>query len=136
MSILKVDSKNLPPQGSMEYSMGCCKPCGDAPCDDVQEGEFKFTGPNKIHMKCEPNAMNSVVNPILEAGTRGAYMFPRSYQILQDLGDGCYAPFNAVSADTPAQICCEGDFVIKYKWDNCLFDEPVFVESDPCCTCC
>lgn len=131
MSILRVDKKDKPPHGNPLYVGTCVKPCGKEPCEDVREGEYPFTGPKTIHLKCEDEQMD--VNAELEYGMFRKYQFSRTFTVYEDLGDGCFEPVTSVSKDSPAQLCCAKKYVIKYQWDNCLFDEPVFIESDPCC---
>ena len=133
MSILNVNKVDRPPNGNMNYALGCCLPCVEDTCEDIRCGEYPLTGPTKVHLKCEENFMNTAINPKLEQGNLGQFMMKRSFQIMEKIDDNCYEPVASVSEGNPAQLCCEKEYVIKYKWDNCLHKEPEFVETDACC---
>lgn len=127
MPLLKIDPRFIPPKGNAMYADTCCIPCDEPVCTDIRTGEFAFTAPNKVFMECEPEPCTTV-----EPGKAGRTFFPRTFRIVREVSACVYEPIASISKDTPAQICCEGDFVIKYEWDACCETEPRFVTAEPC----
>lgn len=114
----------------------CTQPCEDAPCHDIREGVFNFSGPKTVRSLCDSNnRCQPFDDGLIERNSPFKHSFP-IYR--KSTAAGCDKIVGAIWRNNQHEytIKCEGNYYIKYTWNNCYETEPKFEEVDICCDPC
>lgn len=132
-----IDQKFIPDNFDIKNIFNpCLIKCTPKPCKDIQEGMYTFVGPKTIRSLCDANNKCTLID---DGYVEKRSPFKHSFPIYRKSSiEGCDKIVGAIWRDSTHEytIKCEGDYYIKYTWDNCLETEPKFEEINVCCDPC
>lgn len=132
-----IDQKFIPDNFDIKNIFNpCLIKCTPKLCKDIQEGMYTFVGPKTIRSLCDANNKCTLID---DGYVEKRSPFKHSFPIYRKSSiEGCDKIVGAIWRDSTHEytIKCEGDYYIKYTWDNCLETEPKFEEINVCCDHC